>query len=377
MSEPKYLEDINTKREEAVNRMMEEIEQERDEKDKMQRFGFFSIPYPATIGDKKYSTNDYQNHEVIDHKVITEKRGIYTNPLKVGKANDVYFTKIEGPDEEGLERLKELNKKDHEDLMKKVAEIKEKKSERPNFKPSGPQEFKGFYNPDEPAPIPEGTLTIEPDKKRFIGEGHKIITEKRGIFTVPTKTGKIPNDYFSYPTYEDDMIERLKQMTKDDIEKKINDVKAGKDNKNFQKPFQPASLKKCDPFFNNTQTYGLYTPEEQEMLMTEYKTFKKNGVPKYQKKLPKNALKHLQPFKPSTLVFSGRDGLFNDDLYKLPELEEVKKPNIPIREIREMEKKNARVPFAYNKLMNQTHFSPSITSFTFNLKREFPSVKFY
>ena len=173
------------------------------------------------------------------------------------------------------------------------------------------------------------------------------------------------------------MIERLKQMTKDDIEKKINDVKAGKDNKNFQKPFQPASLKKCDPFFNNTQTYGLYTPEEQEMLMTEYKNFKKNGVPKYQKKLPKNALKHLQPFKPSTLVFSGRDGLFNDDLYKLPELEEVKKPNIPIREIREMEKKNARVPFAYNKLMNQTHFSPSITSFTFNLKREFPSVKFY
>ena len=42
-----------------------------------------------------------------------------------------------------------------------------------------------------------------------------------------------------------------------------------------------------------------------------------------------------------------------------------------------MEKKNARVPFAYNKLMNHTHFSPSITSFTFNLKREFPSVKFY
>lgn len=133
MSEQKYLEDINTKREEAVNRMMEEIEQERDEKDKMQRFGFFSIPYPATIGDKKYSTNDYQNHEVIDHKVITEKRGIYTNPLKVGKANDVYFTKIEGPDEEGLERLKELNKKDHEDLMKKVAEIKEKKIRKTKF----------------------------------------------------------------------------------------------------------------------------------------------------------------------------------------------------------------------------------------------------
>ena len=105
MSEPRYLEDTFKKREEAVERMMTEIEQERDEKDHLQRFGFFSIPYPAVIGDKKYSTNDYQNHKVEDHKVITEKRGIYTNPLKVGKANDVYFNKIEGPDEEGLEKL--------------------------------------------------------------------------------------------------------------------------------------------------------------------------------------------------------------------------------------------------------------------------------
>ena len=376
MSEPKYLEDTYAKREEAVNRMMSEIEQERNEKDNLQRFGFFSIPYPAVIGDKKYSTNDYQNHKVVEHKVITEKRGIFTNPLKVGKANDVYFTKIEGPDEAGLERLKELNKKDHEDLMNKVSELKEKKTSTV-FKPSGPKEFKGYYNPDEPFPVPEGTLTIEPDKKRFIGEGHKVITEKRGIFTEPTKTAQIPNDYFSYPGYEDDMIQKLKQMTQDDIERKINKVKSGKDNKSFQKPFQPASLKKCDPFFNNTQTYGLYTPEEQEMLMTEYKTFKKNGVPKYQKKIPKNALKHLQPFKPARLIYTGRDGLFNDDLYKLPELKEVQKSNIPIREIREMEKKNARTPFTYNKLMNHTHFSPSITSFAFNLKREFPNVKFY
>jgi hypothetical protein len=57
----------------------------------MQSFGFFSIPYPAKIGDKKYSTNDYQNQELVQRKIIIEKRNIYTSPLKTGKVNDVYF----------------------------------------------------------------------------------------------------------------------------------------------------------------------------------------------------------------------------------------------------------------------------------------------
>ena len=219
MSEARYLEDIQEKRKAAVDEMLKEIDQERDEKDNLQRFGFFSIPYPAIIGDKKYSTSDFQNHKIEDGKVITEKRNIFTSPLKTGKTNDAFFNGITGPNEEGLERLKNLNKQDHENLMQKVAENREKKSSGPVFKPSGPQEFKGYYNPDEPFPIPEGTLTIEPDKKRFIKEG-KVITEKRGIFTNPTKVGKIPSEYFSYPTREDEENERLKQLTKEEIEKK-------------------------------------------------------------------------------------------------------------------------------------------------------------
>ena len=113
MSEARYLENMQEKREEDVKEMLKEIEQERDEKDNMQRFGFFSIPYPAIIGDKKYSTNDYKNHEVVDRKIIIEKRNLYTSPLKTGKANDVYFNKIEGTDDEGWSRLEQLNKKDH------------------------------------------------------------------------------------------------------------------------------------------------------------------------------------------------------------------------------------------------------------------------
>ena len=372
----KYLEDIRSKREESVQKIMEEINQERDEKDRLQRFGFFSIPYPAVIGDKKYSKDEY-HHKVIDHKVITERRGIFTNPLKVGKSNDVYFNKIDGPGDDVIEHYKELNKQDHEKLMKKVADSKEKKVERPNFKPSGPQQFKGFYNPDEPAPEREGTLTIEPDKKRFIGEGRKIITERKGIYTSPTKIGTIPNEYFSYPASEDDLIEKLKQMSKDEYQRRLDKVKEFKERVATKKPFSPASLMKCDPFFNNIQTYGMYTDDEQQKLMNEYKEFKKHGRGKYKKVIAEGTMKHLQPFKPARLVVTGRDGLFNDDLYKLPEVEKVQKSAMNIREIREMEKKNARTPFYYNKLMRQSQFSPSISSFTYNLKREFPSVKFY
>ena len=128
----KYLEDIKSKREESVQKIMQEIDQERDEKDKLHRFGFFSIPYPAVIGDKKYSHDEY-NHEVVDHKVITEKRGIYTNPLKIGKSNDVYFNKIEGPGDDVIEHFKELNKQDDENLKKRVADSKEKKSRKTKF----------------------------------------------------------------------------------------------------------------------------------------------------------------------------------------------------------------------------------------------------
>ena len=89
--------------------------------------------------------------------------------------------------------------------MKKVAENREKKSSGPIFKPSRPQEFKGYYNPDEPFPVPTGTINIEPDKKRFI-HAWKVHTEKRGIFTNHSKIGKIPNEYFSYPVRDIHLI---------------------------------------------------------------------------------------------------------------------------------------------------------------------------
>ena len=184
------------KREQEIARIMEDIEADRNEKDKLQRFGYFSIPYPAIVGDKAYSgAQHYEHHKVVDGKVITEKRGIYTQPGKKGKGNDVYFERVEPLSDDQVERLKELAKKDKEDLFATVKERKEKKAIA-QFKPPGPQEMFGFYK--EPAPEREGTLTIEPDKKRFIGEGGKVKTENRGIYTHPTKLGNNPNDYFDY-----------------------------------------------------------------------------------------------------------------------------------------------------------------------------------
>ena len=62
----------------------------------MQRFGFFSIPYPTTCNDEAYTIDYEHHHEIVDQKVVTEPRGIYTKPMKQGKGIDVYFS-VEKP----------------------------------------------------------------------------------------------------------------------------------------------------------------------------------------------------------------------------------------------------------------------------------------
>ena len=85
-----YQEDMSERKEQSNQRTLEKIAREREEMDKVQRFGFFSIPYPSTVGDQAYSRNrEFEHHQVVDRKVITEKRGIYTQPVKKGKGPDV------------------------------------------------------------------------------------------------------------------------------------------------------------------------------------------------------------------------------------------------------------------------------------------------
>ena len=374
--------DFAAKKEADVQKSLGDISQERKEMDELRRFGYFSIPYPAIVGDQAYSQKaEYPNHKVVDRKVIIENRGIYTNNPKSGKGPDAYFMPIEPVSDEKMNEYKEQTKKDRENYLNKMKEKREKK-ELFKFKPAGPQDMIGFYREGEQQQH-EGTLTIEPDKKRFILEGGKVKTENRNIYTNPTKVGKSfkPDDYFQFYQADDKIQERLVEMDKKDKEQKLNKVKERKLNQVTKPPFHPASLKKCDPFSSVPETYGLYNDEENKKLLEEYKDYKKKGNPKYQKVLPKGSVVHDKPFQPARLIYQGRDGLFNDDLYKIPEpTEKDKKKVLSVKERRELEEANKakrRVPFTYNKLMKSSTFAPPISSFMTNLRREFPTIKFH
>ena len=110
-----------TKKELDIQRSLEEIAAERKEKDEQQRFGYFSVPYPASIGDQAYSQKQEYHHKVVDRKVITENRGIYAQGPKSGKGPDVYF-----PPPESTEKL--MKQKEERTRNNRKKEIKRKKS---------------------------------------------------------------------------------------------------------------------------------------------------------------------------------------------------------------------------------------------------------
>jgi len=383
--------------------ILNEIEMERKEKMNEQRFGYFSIPYPAIAGDEAYSQNAQYNHKVVDRKVITENRGIYVQGPKSGKSPDVYF-----PPPEITPALQKQKEKDEESYKKKEAQrLKEEKEQKEKlkkqnpfqFKPSGPQLAFSFYKKIEedeeylpkPVPIPEGPLTMEPDKKRFKIDHFKVKTSNRNIQAAPNKSGTHPNDYFSFYAADDALQAKLAEMNQKDIADKLQKVKDSKDAV-AKIPFKPASLKKCEPFSSDKDTFQLHKDDEMEGLVKKYKENKAKGNPRYQK--PPNPVQHPKPFSPARMAFDGRAGLFmykseefylnNDKRYtkefqkeEKERKEKEKGTQKSIREIREMEKQNTKKPFTYNKLMKSSTFAPPISSYFVNIKREFPSIKFH
>ena len=372
------------RKQQDIENQKEMIKQDRDEMDTLRRFGYFTIPYPATVGDEAYShINQKKNYQIIDGKIKTENRNIFVAPLKKGKGPDVYFSPVEPESQDTIDKYKAMNEVDKKNELKKVQQRKENKANI-TFKPAGPQETFSFYR-DIQTPESTGTLYITPDPKRFIMEGQKVKTENRGIFTNPTKLGiPHPNDYFGFYFADEPTQERIKTLGEKDIKDKLDKVQILKKKLPPPRPpFSPASLKKCEPFSNNIETYGVYNEAEKEQKLKEYAEYKKKGNPKYSKSLPKGSVKHDKPFQPARLIYIGRDGLFNDDLYTLPEMTEKDKAKLRIKTVREKKeeeeklKATKRVPFTYNKLMKISKFAPPISSFTTNLKKEFPSIKFH
>ena len=300
-----------------------------------------------------------------------------------GKRTDVYFSPVEPESDEIIEKHKQMNDSEYKELLKKVNKRKEKQAFI-EFKPTGPQETFGFYK-DIPTPEAKDTLYIRPDPKRFILEGYKVKTENRGIFTNPTKLNPLhPNDYFQFYYADDATQERIKSLGEKDIKDKLDTVQLRKKKiPNPRPPFSPASLMKCEPFSSNVETYALYNDMEKEEKLKEYKEYKKKGNPKYSKSLPKGCVKHDKPFQPARLIWIGRDGLFDDNLYTLPEMTEKDKEKLKVKSVRQRKEEEEKMkpfkrnPFTYNKLMKISRFAPPISSFTTNLKKEFPTIKFH
>ena len=94
-------------------------------------------------------------------------------------------------------------------------------------------------------------------------------------------------------------------------------------------------MKKCEPFSSNTETYALYNDAEKEEKLKEFREYKKKGNPKYTKSLPKGSVKHDKPFQPARLIWVGRDGLFDDNLYTLPEMTEKDKEKLKVKSVRQ------------------------------------------
>ena len=372
------------RKEKDIQKQMEMIEQDRNEMDNSRRFGFFSIPYPATIGDLAYRKIKLKkNYITMEGKIRTENRNIFVSPLRKGKGPEVYFERVEPESQETIDKHKTMNERDYKELLNIVNRRKEK-TPKIEFRPGGPQETFSFYK-DIQTPEPTGTMYIMPDKQRFIiKELHKVKTENRGIFTNPTKISPYPTDYFQFYYAYEPTQERIQQLAKKDIKDKLDLVQVRKKKiPDVRPPFSPASLKKCEPFWNNVETYGLYNDIEKEERLKEYQDYKKKGNPKFIKILPKGSVKHDGPFRPARLIWIGRDGLFDDNLYTLPEMTEKDRAKLRIKSVREKKEEEEkqkpfrRNPFTYNNLMQNSRFAPPISSFTTNLKKEFPTIKFH
>lgn len=351
-----------------IEKIMEETKADFDAVAQIPRFGFFSIVPNQIIGDRYYSMKKEQNHKVVDRKVISEKRGIFTTIPKSGRGHDAYFLSYDTTDENVQNRLKQGWIDDNKKHLKKVEEFKNK-IPTPVFKYPGVQHYKDEF--DQNPFVRNYPLDKEKPKHYKVVEG-KVITEKRGIFTQPMKKGfnNTPGIYFSYaPLHENDenKIEKINVEKK----KKKRPQSSVPLQHAYKKAFFPASLKKNECFGSIRETYG-YEDKYYDNLKQKSDLIRKNANKKYTNPPPKGSASHMRPFTPSHLGKTGRDGLFDQRVWDCPQIPE-KRVIVNQREKKEYEKAHRKNPFYYNIMMEQTKFSPSIVTSNMNMRRDFPT----
>lgn len=355
-----------------IKDIMTKQREDYDDIQKNPRFGFFSIIPNPVLGDRFYSQKNEFNHKVVEHKVISEKRGIFTMPGKKGKGHDAYFQSLDTTDEGCQERLIQGQK---DDYAKKIADVQERKH-RPvtaTFRYPGVQHYKDYIY--DLNPVERNFPLYKVPKKHYtVTKDYKVIIENKGIYTQPMKKGfnNTPGILFSYTPAREN-VEYAD--VKNDPTRERNIIKRPKtsdpSSKDYKKAFFPASLKKCECFSNIRETYGYEDDYYQRLKDYSDKVRKTNG-PRFVKNLPKGSVAHMRPFTPSHLGKTGRDGLFNQRVWDCPQIPEPK-VIVNQRAKKEYEKAHRKEPFKYNRMQDPSFFSPAVMTNTFNIKREFPT----
>lgn len=127
---------------ENIKEIKEKLNKDADDYGKKPRFGYFSIPYPSSIGDRLYSSGKIR-HLDENKKIITQPRNIQVNPPRKGKGYDIYFSNFVKEDEKSVDLRRKIAEKEKKEFSQTVSNFKENKSKfSAPFKPSGPQELK-------------------------------------------------------------------------------------------------------------------------------------------------------------------------------------------------------------------------------------------
>ena len=283
-----------------IDELSKKMENDSNKMSPKSRFGFFSINYSAYLGDKYYS-RDKKRITDDQGKVISEKRGIYSNPAKKGKFTDSYFSAdFLKTDKETLNRLKEVSENEQKAKLEKVHKEKQNKNFQIPFRSSGVQEYKDSLYPDNMKyKIP---IFKESDKQKNCDfKERKVLTENRGVYSQPMKQGTVcmPGVLFEYQRENNDNIARKKKLNENDKKEYLN-KRAKSAEKNKKMAFVPNNIVKCDTFQTNKELFA-ENPSKVKELLSESQVFRKEPKKRYQKSLPKSCIGHNEAFKPASL----------------------------------------------------------------------------
>ena len=286
---------------EEINKIKNETLRDADTFGLKSRFGYFSIPYPATVGDRFYAMKSLPPARDERGKVILHPRNMVMRVPKSGQGVDVFFQNPFKTDADFVKRLASQSKKEREDYISNIQKQKHNKDKgfKINFKPSGPQEFKDFLTIN-PYVNKESLYKEQPKHYHVDKEKHKVIIENKNMTVqFPKKgTSSFPGICFSYPKSEKYPKKRPKT---------VNVIK--RTEKGFQ-PFKPANTALNGFFFNDKKQFA-YPDSMLKDFQSIRERAKTAGGTKYKRPKKDFYVSHITNFKPASNMKNGENGYFS------------------------------------------------------------------